>query len=115
MGNRGSLEPSVRYQGEAGARYAETHHHEDSNRAWDVEFSYFRPYLTSADTVLDFGCAKGSLANRIGPVVREVHGIEVNPASRRIAHESGLKVFASLQEIPAEQKYDKVVSMRWSM
>lgn len=107
--NRGNLAPSQRYTGIPGKRYA-AHHPDVKSIRWDIEFAQFRPYLSKADTVLDFGCANGGLLLRVKNCVAAAHGLEVNEASREVAQANGLRVFSSLSEIPAEQRYQKVMT-----
>ena len=37
-----------------------------------------RPYLKATDTVLDYGCAKGSVDLRLAAAVRAIHGIDIS-------------------------------------
>ncbi len=37
-----------------------------------------RPYLKATDTVLDYGCAKGSVDMRLAAAVRAIHGIDIS-------------------------------------
>lgn len=65
------------------------------------------PHMESSDTVLDFGCADGSLLAAL-PNGRKM-GVEVNPVSREKALARGLDVFDSVDAI-ADDSVDVVVS-----
>ena len=107
---RGDLAPSRHYSGILGKHYAVTHHSDLNSIAWDIEFAHFRPYLDKTDAVLDFGCANGGMLLRVSRHVAAAHGLEVNMASREVAQANGFRVFASLSEIPSEQRYEKIIT-----
>ena len=48
-----------------------------------------RPYLKATDTVLDYGCAKGSLDLKLAAAVKAIHGIDISSkmiaAAREVA------------------------------
>jgi len=44
-----------------------------------------KKYLNSSDTVLDFGCATGTIVNEIADNVKEVHGIDISSKMIKIA------------------------------
>lgn len=58
----------------------------------------FEPYLGATDRVIDFGCGGGYLLAALD--VREKLGIEVNPSAREAAHELGVDVRASIDDVP---------------
>ena len=37
-----------------------------------------RPYLKATDTVLDYGCAKGSVDLKLAAAVKAIHGIDIS-------------------------------------
>jgi 2-polyprenyl-3-methyl-5-hydroxy-6-metoxy-1,4-benzoquinol methylase len=47
-----------------------------------------RPYLRATDIVLDFGCAKGSVALRLAEAVSSIHGIDISSKMIVAAHEA---------------------------
>jgi 2-polyprenyl-3-methyl-5-hydroxy-6-metoxy-1,4-benzoquinol methylase len=47
-----------------------------------------RPYLKATDTVLDFGCAKGSVDLRLAEAVSSIHGIDISSRMIVAAHEA---------------------------
>ena len=68
------------------------------------------PYLSPADTVLDFGCGPGGLLRLLKEHVTRIDGVEVNPSAAAVARESGCQVFAKIEEIPADCTYDAIVT-----
>jgi SAM-dependent methyltransferase len=68
------------------------------------------PYLSPADTVLDFGCGPGGLLRLLKEHVSRIDGLEVNPAAAAMAREFGFQVFASLDQIPRDYAYDAIVT-----
>jgi len=51
-----------------------------------------RPYIKATDTVLDYGCAKGSVDLKLAPAVKAIHGIDISSkmiAAAREAAEAG--------------------------
>lgn len=67
----------------------------------------FRPFVSSDDDVLDFGCGGGNLLRILNPRTRV--GVEINPAARKEASRSGIEVYSSLAEIK-EQRFSRVVT-----
>jgi 2-polyprenyl-3-methyl-5-hydroxy-6-metoxy-1,4-benzoquinol methylase len=47
-----------------------------------------RPYLTAADTVLDYGCAKGSVDLKLAAAVKAIHGIDISSTMVAAAREA---------------------------
>lgn len=43
-----------------------------------IFLSKTRPYLKATDTVLDYGCAKGSVDLRLAATVKAIHGIDIS-------------------------------------
>jgi SAM-dependent methyltransferase len=60
----------------------------------------FAPFIQPTDTVLDFGCGGGYLLHHIDAASKA--GIEINPAARETARQSGLTIYASTAEVPDE-------------
>jgi SAM-dependent methyltransferase len=72
----------------------------------EINLRWFSGYLRDDDTVMDFGCAGGSLLQRLpGKGI----GVEINPVARAAAAERGITVLDSTAEIPSES-IDVVVS-----
>ncbi len=65
------------------------------------------PFLSDADSVLDFGCSEGSVLSAL-PGSRKA-GIEVNHYSRGIAQQQGLDVRGSIEEFQGES-FTRIVS-----
>lgn len=101
---------SAHYSGERGQHYTALKQSDPYNPGYAVDFAYFRPYLKPSDALLDFGCGNGGMLRLAVPAVTRADGLEVNPASRQIAHHQGLTVYASLAELPAEATYDVIMS-----
>lgn len=99
-------EVSSHYRGEEGAEYNEVY--EDLYEAQaETVWRTIRGDLDPDARVLDFGCANGSLLSLI-PNDEKV-GVEVNPASRRLAAQRDLDVRESLDAIETGS-IDSVVS-----
>jgi len=47
-----------------------------------------RPYLTATDTVLDYGCAKGSVDLKLAAAVKAIHGIDISSKMIAAAREA---------------------------
>jgi 2-polyprenyl-3-methyl-5-hydroxy-6-metoxy-1,4-benzoquinol methylase len=47
-----------------------------------------RPYLEATDTVLDYGCAKGSVDLRLAAAVKAIHGIDISSKMIAAAREA---------------------------
>jgi 2-polyprenyl-3-methyl-5-hydroxy-6-metoxy-1,4-benzoquinol methylase len=47
-----------------------------------------RPYLKAEDTVLDYGCAKGSVDLKLATAVKAIHGIDISSAMISAAREA---------------------------
>lgn len=62
--------------------------------------SKFVKYISSSNSVLDFGCGGGFLLKSI-KCSKKV-GIEVNPLAAETAKKNGIEVFHSVEEIPDE-------------
>ena len=108
--NEGNPTVSNHYKDDAGQRYV-LHHQADPYRfGYELNFNYFKPYLKSTDTVLDFGCGNGGMLRLIQQVVQRAEGLEVNPFAREIVQSMGLTILSSLDELPLGPVYDVVVS-----
>ncbi|MDQ3076069.1 MAG: class I SAM-dependent methyltransferase [bacterium] len=67
----------------------------------------FSGYITSSDTVLDFGCGGGYLLKNID--CKEKIGVEINPEAINTASKNGIKVFRDVDEVP-DESVDVIVS-----
>ncbi|MBL9150560.1 MAG: class I SAM-dependent methyltransferase [Phycisphaerae bacterium] len=101
---------SDHYSGETGRAYAESKQLNPNAIGYQLNFEYFKPYLKSTDSLLDFGCGNGGMLLHMKQCVREVTGLEVNSVAREIAQKQGLRVFAGLDEVPTVPTYDVVTS-----
>jgi SAM-dependent methyltransferase len=97
---------STRYRGQLGRQYAAT---VQRNRRAEgvINRDKFAQYVKATDTVLDFGCASGSLLLSLEAAERI--GIEVNPVTRGEAERAGVQAFESLEAI-RDQTVDVVIS-----
>ena len=68
----------------------------------------FIKFISPTDDILDFGCGGGFLLRNI-QTTGVKGGVEINPYAREEAIENGIKVYASLDEIP-ESSYDIIIS-----
>lgn len=101
---------STHYQGEAGRRYAAHHQADPSHLGYQLDAAYFLPYLKPSDVLLDFGCGNGGMLRVLRDKVQRADGLEVNPTAADTARSSGLRVYASMAELPSEPVYDVVIS-----
>lgn len=87
---------STHYQGRRGQQYAAT---VQRNRAAEgvINSDKFASYVRPTDTVLDFGCASGSLLLALDAAERI--GIEVNPVTRAEAKRAGVQAHESLSSV----------------
>lgn len=67
----------------------------------------FQPYVRSDDTVLDFGCGSGALLYHL--VCGHRIGVEINPAARTMARQSGIEIHTTLETV-ADQSIDVAIS-----
>ncbi len=100
---------SLHYSGESGKHYAELFL-EEPHSGYRMQSRFYKPWLSKDMRVLDFGCNKGVLTSIFSEYVGSIEGLEVNPYSREGACERGLKVYASLDELPPEPCFDAIVS-----
>jgi SAM-dependent methyltransferase len=68
----------------------------------------FEEFVRHADTVIDFGCGGGYLLNELKP--RRRIGIEINPHARAHARETGIDVYGSTDQLPADLVADAIIS-----
>ncbi len=63
---------------------------EESDQTDTKVLAKTRPYLKATDTVLDYGCAKGSVDLKLAAAVKAIHGIDISSkmiaAAREAAH-----------------------------
>lgn len=97
------------YKGDQGRAYVEARL-SAGDAFYAVELEYFLPYLRSTDSVLEFGCGGGQMLSLVTPRVASIEAVEVNTAAREIASRSGVRVYASLTEVPGDATYDVIVS-----
>ncbi|MCG8573225.1 MAG: class I SAM-dependent methyltransferase [Spirochaetes bacterium] len=80
---------------------------------------YIKEYLKKEDIVLDFGCATGTMAFALSPLVKEIHGIDLSGkmiqlANERISNQSTDKVFFKKENIMDTQfkagQFDRIIS-----
>ncbi|BDU70466.1 hypothetical protein GETHOR_25670 [Geothrix oryzae] len=99
------------YQAEKGKNYAMRIGHNDLNHlGYTLQAQLFQPYLTSEDTVLDFGCANGSLVVALRKTIKKIEGLEINETTRKIALSQEIHTYGSLEEIPGDKRYHKIIS-----
>ncbi len=101
---------SVHYQGTAGDQYVAHYQRDVDLPGYRFDAAEFYPYLKPTDTVLDFGCGNGGLLRLFQSRAGRVDGLEVNPAARALAQESGAQIYASLEALPADAQYDVILS-----
>ena len=89
--------PASHYIGERGEAYFR-HQNSGGSRRGRINARKFSRHVSPNDTVLDFGCANGSLLLNLD--CKERIGVEANPAARRVAVEAGLKVVPSTDALP---------------
>lgn len=88
---------SPHYLGERGVSYG-ARYSEQSPALGFLKAGTFRPFIATADTVLDFGCASGEVLAAI-PCARRI-GVDVNPAVLGRARDNGIEAYGSLAEVP---------------
>jgi len=100
------------YKGEEGDAYFEGRGQDKLlHLGYHLQAGYYLPHLSSDMDVLDFGCGNGSMAAVIRDHVASIEGLEVNDKPRELARETfGLNVYDKLDAIPADKRYDAVVS-----
>ena len=78
---------------------------------WDLIVSYIDKFGTTGKRVMDFGCNMGGLLARLADD-NEKFGVEINRAAAAIAEaKHGVTVWPSIQDIPAEQRFDVIVAV----
>lgn len=101
---------SDHYRDISGSHYFEHHQSDSQNLGYEFDAAYFKPYLKPTDIVLDFGCGNGGIMLLLKEEVKQIDGLEVNPAAIERVRSLGLTVFSSLSELPEEPVYDVVLS-----
>jgi SAM-dependent methyltransferase len=101
---------SDHYQGDKGAAYVAQKQSDTAMPKYGFEAAYFLPYIKPTDSVLDFGCGNGGIMRHLIKKGAEVTGVEVNDSSRILAEKGGFKVYTRLGEIPADVKFDVIIS-----
>jgi SAM-dependent methyltransferase len=72
-----------------------------------AEQTKFINYISSEDTVLDFGCGGGFLLKHLN--CKKKVGIEVNPSAAETARKNGIEVFERVSEVQ-DQSIDVIIS-----
>jgi SAM-dependent methyltransferase len=88
---------SNHYLGTEGERYF-AWQNSRANIGGRIEALKFRAHIKPSDCVLDFGCAAGFTLKNLQCARRL--GVEINPAARRAAVETGIEVYATAAEVP---------------
>lgn len=101
---------STHYQGDAGSLYARHYQTDPYLLGYKINFEYFKPHLRVTDRALDFGCGNGGMLRLLSQSVRQAEGLEVNPQAASIARGLGLRVYQSMDELPAGSVYDAIIS-----
>lgn len=100
------------YKGDKGDAYFEERRQDKLlHLGYHLQAAYYLPHLSTDMDVLDFGCGNGSMAAVLRDHVASIEGLEVNDKPRELARETfGLTVYDRLETIPADRKYDAIVS-----
>ncbi|MFT4073540.1 MAG: class I SAM-dependent methyltransferase [Dysgonamonadaceae bacterium] len=69
---------------------------------------FIKDFIRKDDRVLDFGCGGGFVLNNLN--CKEKIGIEINPVAAAVAHENGVKVYRTVDELP-DDFADVVISV----
>lgn len=79
----------------------------------DLEMDVLLPLVRDRD-VLELGCGTGLILERVAPVARRAHGIDLSPGMIATAQERGLDVsVASVTQLPfADASFDVVYSFK---
>ncbi len=101
---------SPHYRGDRGAAYVQQRQSEADHAGYAVDARFFSPHIKSTDSVLDFGCGNGGMLPHFKRVSTAVQGVEVNDAARAIALGRGFSVHAGLDHLPADARFDVVVT-----
>lgn len=67
----------------------------------------WKPYISTSDDVLDFGCGSGGLLSILECASKV--GVDVNPAARKATAELGIEVHASLSELN-DRRFSRIIS-----
>jgi SAM-dependent methyltransferase len=94
-----TLPVSDHYKAGRGEAYQASFSKAEFYRRYQVEL-YFRPHVTPADTVLDFGCNDGLFLSCL-PVARRI-GVEVNPAARARCVSADIELHEDISTVPGE-------------
>lgn len=100
------------YKGEDGDAYFEGRGQDKLlHLGYHLQAAYYLPHLSADMDVLDFGCGNGSMAAVIRDHVASIEGLEVNEKPRELARSTfDLTVYEKLDAIPANRKYDAIIS-----
>lgn len=73
-----------------------------------IDITYYERYLRSSDTLLDFGCGGGYMLSKV--VCKKKYGVDINEYARIEATKKGLKVYPSLDSLPKNIKFTRIMS-----
>jgi 2-polyprenyl-3-methyl-5-hydroxy-6-metoxy-1,4-benzoquinol methylase len=104
-----TLDVNPHYKGEQGRAYVDARL-SAGPEFYSLELEYFLPYLRPADAVLEFGCGGGQLLPLLKGRVARIEAVEVNDGARERAAAFGVRLFASLGDVPREPTYDLILS-----
>ena len=94
------------YLGEKGEQYF-AYQNKNADAAARLDLFKFSPYISSRDSVLDFGCGGGWILRALKPA-RGV-GVEINPAARSVCKAHGTQVYPSLDAVP-DAAFSRIIS-----
>jgi len=103
-------EVSKHYLGDKGKEYLGARQDDAYLPGYYYDLQYFLPYLKESDVVLDFGCGNGGMLRLLSEKVACAEGLEPNPAAREVADTTGCRLYAAIDELPGEPRYDVIVT-----
>lgn len=68
----------------------------------------YTPFIKAGDKVLDFGCGGGYMLKKLN--CKAKYGVDINPRARGEAEKKGIRIFAKLEDIEANVKFDVIFS-----
>ena len=110
MTDTNAVKVSAYYEGDAGTRYVHGRQTDPNLLGYRLDYAYFKPFLNSTDVVLDFGCGNGGLLRLLKEHVSKAEGLEVNQSAVEIARTSQATVYTSIEDLPACEAYDRIIS-----
>jgi 2-polyprenyl-3-methyl-5-hydroxy-6-metoxy-1,4-benzoquinol methylase len=94
------------YQGTSGSRYFDWQN-KNAEFTGRIEARKFRPYVKPTDAVLDFGCGGGHVLRSLDCAARV--GVDVNPAARTAARQTGIECHESVVGLP-DTSFNVIIS-----